>query len=66
MVVGRFGLEFESGLGGAARCSVRASTTDARDDFSRLVKIGGTILVKASRGVGLERLVAWEEEAHRA
>jgi UDP-N-acetylmuramoyl-tripeptide--D-alanyl-D-alanine ligase len=66
LYVGSFGAEFESGLGGSARCSVRPSTVEARADFARLVRDGGTILVKASRGVGLERLVAWEEEAHRA
>jgi UDP-N-acetylmuramoyl-tripeptide--D-alanyl-D-alanine ligase len=62
--VGQFGSDFEKGLAGSARCTVHPSTLDARDSFSRLVKDGGTILVKASRSAGLERLVLWEEEAH--
>ena len=62
--VGQFGTDFERGLAGSARCSIHDSTTAARDSFARLVKDGGTILVKASRSVGLEKLVAWEEEAH--
>jgi UDP-N-acetylmuramoyl-tripeptide--D-alanyl-D-alanine ligase len=65
LYVGRYGEDFERGLGGSARCFVHPSTTAARDAFARLVKDGGTILVKGSRSVGLERLVAWEEEAHR-
>jgi UDP-N-acetylmuramoyl-tripeptide--D-alanyl-D-alanine ligase len=62
--IGQFGDDFEKGLAGSARCHVHPSTTAARESFARLVKDGGTILVKASRSVGLERLVAWEEEAH--
>jgi UDP-N-acetylmuramoyl-tripeptide--D-alanyl-D-alanine ligase len=64
LYVGEHGEEFLQGLDGHSGCTVRHSTSDAREVFSRMVKAGGTILVKASRGVGLERLVEGEAAAH--
>jgi UDP-N-acetylmuramoyl-tripeptide--D-alanyl-D-alanine ligase len=64
LYVGEHGASFEEGLEGRSGCVVRLSTGDAQEAFARMVKKGGTILVKASRGVGLERLIETEEAAH--
>jgi UDP-N-acetylmuramoyl-tripeptide--D-alanyl-D-alanine ligase len=62
--VGEYGPDFAAGLGPTSACTVHVSAVDARSSFSRLVKAGGTILVKGSRGVGLERLIEHEEATH--
>jgi len=64
LYVGEHGDAFLEGLAGHSGCTVRHSTVEAGDVFARMVKAGGTILVKASRGVHLERLVEAEEAAH--
>jgi UDP-N-acetylmuramoyl-tripeptide--D-alanyl-D-alanine ligase len=62
--VGSFGQDFEKGLAGSSTCVIHPGVPEARESFSRLVREGGTILVKASRGMGLERLVEGEEADH--
>jgi UDP-N-acetylmuramoyl-tripeptide--D-alanyl-D-alanine ligase len=62
--VGAHGADFAEGLGASSTCTRHASAPEAREAFSRLVKAGGTILVKASRGMALEKLIEGEEAAH--
>jgi UDP-N-acetylmuramyl pentapeptide synthase len=62
--VGAHGSDFMRGFGDAGRVHAHRSPGEAKMSFERLCERGGTILVKASRGVGLERLLAREEAAH--
>ncbi|HYC76650.1 MAG TPA: UDP-N-acetylmuramoyl-tripeptide--D-alanyl-D-alanine ligase [Planctomycetota bacterium] len=54
--VGRHGEDFRRGFGSGA-LTLRADAAAATDDFRRLTGSPGVVLLKASRGVGLERVL---------
>jgi UDP-N-acetylmuramoyl-tripeptide--D-alanyl-D-alanine ligase len=54
--VGAHGADFRRGFG-AGELVLRPDAAAATDDFRRLVGSAGTVLVKASRGVALERVL---------
>jgi UDP-N-acetylmuramoyl-tripeptide--D-alanyl-D-alanine ligase len=55
--VGAHGEDFRRGFGAAGSLTLRKSAADAVEDFRGLVGEPGTVLLKASRGVGLERVL---------
>lgn len=55
--VGAFGEDFRRGFGAAGRATLVPDAAAAAPEFRRLAALGGVVLLKASRGVGLERLL---------
>ena len=56
MAVGEFADAYERGYGGAGEVMRAAEAADAADLVREVVRDGDVVLVKASRGVGLERV----------
>ncbi len=60
LFIGMHGADFARGFGGKGHLTWRRTTGESHDDAARLLDAGGLVLMKGSRGIGLERLLAME------